>query len=125
MADLTKITTPFGLLDVKTQEALRDYVFAGGEVEVFNNGWHKIVGSDFFFGSPVTYRAKPKPLNIWVNEYDWGFGELYLTKAQAEKEADADRIRCIRLIEAPDQSEGADLNERQLDAVQQDITMGR
>jgi hypothetical protein len=107
MADLTKITTPFGLLDVKTQEALREYVFAGGEVEVFNNGWRETFYADLLDpGSPVTYRAKPKPLNIWVNEYDWGFGELYLTKAQAEKEADADRIRCIRLIEAPDQSEG-------------------
>jgi len=125
MTDLTKIATPFGLLDAKTQQALRDHFAAGGRIEVFANGWHEAVYADFSsLGSPVTYRAKPKPLEFWVNEYDWGFG-LYQTKAEAEKEADPECIRCIRLIEAPDQQEGADLNATQLDAVQQDITMGR
>jgi len=124
MTDLTKITTPFGLLDVKTQQALRDHLAAGGEVEVFNNGWREIVGADFYFGSPVTYRAKPKPLEFWLNEYSDG-RYVYLTKQEADEAANIDRLRCIRLIEAPDQQEGADLNEPQLDAVQQDITMGR
>jgi hypothetical protein len=132
MTDLTKITTPFGLLDAQTQQALRDHLAAGGEVEVFNNGWHKVVGADFYFGSPVTYRAKPKPkpLEFWVNEYLDSNGAKVLrnvhpTKQDADKAALSGRIRCIRMIEAPDQSEGADLNERQLDAVQQDLTMGR
>ncbi len=106
MIDLTKITTPFGLLEDETQKALHDHLAAGGEVEVFNNGWHDVVHADFCFTSPVTYRAKPKPLEFWVNEYNRGFGRLYPTKAEAEKKADPDRIRCIRLIEAPDQSEG-------------------
>jgi hypothetical protein len=124
MTDLTKITTPFGLLDAQTQQALRDHHYVGGgTVEIFHNGWTEI--HDPSFSSSATYRAKPKPLEFWVNQYNWGFGRLYPTKAEAEKKADPERIRCIRLIEAPDQSEGADLKEPQLDAVQQDITMGR
>ena len=107
MIDLTKITTPFGLLDAQTQQALRDHFAAGGEVEVFNNGWHEAVGTDFLnLGSPVTYRAKPKPLELWVNEYDWGFGGVHQTKAELDALAHPARRRCIRLIEAPDQSEG-------------------
>jgi hypothetical protein len=108
MTDLTKITTPFGLLDAETQQALRDHLAAGGELEVYNNGWRELVGADFYFGSPVTYRAKPKPkpLELWVNEYDWGFGEVHQTKPDANKWPQPNRIRCIRLIEAPDQSEG-------------------
>jgi len=110
MTDLTKITTPFGLLDAETQEALRHHRNSGGELEVYNNGWREIVGADFYFGSLVTYRAKPKPLEFWVNEYPHGLGEYfgarYPTKEFADKNASTDRIRCIRLIEAPDQSEG-------------------
>jgi hypothetical protein len=106
MTDLTKITSPFGLLEDKTQKALHDHLAAGGEVEVFNNGWHDVVGADFCFASPVTYRAKPKPLEFWVNQYNWGFPYLHRTKAEADTLAHPARIRCIRLIEAPDQSEG-------------------
>jgi hypothetical protein len=112
MIDLTKITTPFGLLDSQTQRALRDHLAAGGEVEVFANGWHEAVYADFSsLGSPVTYRAKSKPLELWVNEYLDSNGAKVLrnvhpTKQDADKAAGSDRIRCIRLIEAPDKSEG-------------------
>jgi hypothetical protein len=107
MIDLTKITTPFGLLDAKTQQALRDYLAAGGEVEVYNNGWHDALFTGLLdLGSPVTYRAKPKPLDFWVNQYDGGFGKPCPTKAEADALALPDRRRCIRLIEAPDKSEG-------------------
>jgi hypothetical protein len=130
MTYLTEITTPFGLLDVKTQQALRESAAAGDKIEAFaissgdKAAWVECTAGPSFHGWKA-YRVKPRPLELWVNQYDWGFGELYPTKAQAEKEPRRDRIRCIRLIAAPDQSEGADLNERQLDAVQQDITMGR
>jgi hypothetical protein len=79
MTDLTKITTPFGLLDAKTQQALRDHLAAGGELEVYNNGWRNI--TDDQLADLVSFFIQ--------------------------------RIRFM------------DLNERQLDAVQQDITMGR
>lgn len=58
MTDLTKITTPFGLLDPETQKALRDWPHG---VEVWCGGMWQIIQS-----SPVnpdfTYRARPAPL---------------------------------------------------------------
>ncbi len=116
MIDLTKITTPFGLLEDKTQQALRDHFAAGGKVEIFTNTCWDAVGAWVepycapSFDPVIALRAKPKPLEFWVNEYPHGLGEYfgarYPTKEFADKNASTDRIRCIRLIEAPDQSEG-------------------
>ena len=64
--DLTAITTPFGLLDRETQEALRAH---GGPLEHWTGlGWH--LSSDPYFASATTYRVKPappKPREWWVN----------------------------------------------------------
>lgn len=60
--DLTKITTPFGLLDKQTQEALKSYV---GGIEFYGvDGWLAIkdVFTDVFFVPHLVYRAKPKPV---------------------------------------------------------------
>lgn len=63
--DLTAITTPFGLLDRETQEALRAH---GGPLEHWTGlGWH--LSSDPYFASDTTYRAKPappKPREFWL-----------------------------------------------------------
>lgn len=66
MTDLTKITTPFGLLDEETQDALMAH---GGPYEVFcdNGTWSKH-DSPVWFGG-ITYRVKPlppKPREWWV-----------------------------------------------------------
>lgn len=54
--DLTAITTPFGLLDEATQQALRDH---GGPYEVFGTyGWSD--GTPLF-NPPFTVRVKPTP----------------------------------------------------------------
>lgn len=56
MTDLTKITTPFGLLDAETQKALREH---GGPYEMFfNEGWR--TGAPVWAGA-CTYRVKPQP----------------------------------------------------------------
>jgi len=59
MTDLTKITTPFGLLDPETQEALRKW----------EHGWDYYSGKDGWLEWPDpswstigTYRARPAPL---------------------------------------------------------------
>lgn len=58
MTDLTKITTPFGLLDKETQAALRAH---GGPLEVFtSSGWRDV--SFFSGGLSSTYRVKPAAL---------------------------------------------------------------
>jgi hypothetical protein len=55
MTNLTKITTPFGLLDKETQSALREY---DGTIEWFNGStWITKDHSGLF--STSTYRTKP------------------------------------------------------------------
>lgn len=64
--DLTKITTPFGLLDEATQEALKAH---GGPWEVYSgvNGWSAIGFPQWV--ALTVYRVKsapPKPREWWL-----------------------------------------------------------
>ena len=59
--DLTAITTPFGLLDEATQEALRAH---GGPYEAF--GWAGFVACDPQWKNTITYRVKPSPVRKTV-----------------------------------------------------------
>lgn len=64
MTDLTKITTPFGLLDAETQEALMAH---GGPYEVFTGFRWETSGAPSPAGYMV-YRVKPappKPRECW------------------------------------------------------------
>ena len=64
MIDLTKIATPFGLLDAETQEALRAH---GGPYEVYRSlGWGDVLQPSF--DAIYAYRvkpARPKPRECW------------------------------------------------------------
>ena len=65
MTDLTKITTPFGLLDKATQEALR-YHWEGGMIEYYSsNGWKGICNLCWL--PNTVYRAKPEPVRVKLN----------------------------------------------------------
>jgi len=66
MTDLTAITTPFGLLDRKTQQALKSH---GGPWEFLNisGNWDELESPAWQANS--TYRAKPappKPREWWL-----------------------------------------------------------
>lgn len=66
MTDLTAITTPFGLLDRETQEALKAH---GGPYEIYGmfGLWEK--RPDPAWAVDCTYRVKPappKPHEIWI-----------------------------------------------------------
>lgn len=62
--DLTAITTPFGLLDEETQEALRAH---GGPYErYYGEGWQIFESDDF--SHDRTYRAKATPVFETVSE---------------------------------------------------------
>lgn len=63
MMDLTKITTPFGLLDDETCQRLRN---SGGPYQAFmGDVW---IDGDFAgFNPKLTYRVKPQPREFWVN----------------------------------------------------------
>jgi len=66
--DLTKLTTPFGLLDEATQTALREH---GGPYEIFFvDGWRD---TEPLWTVLNTYRVKPqppKPREWWINTID-------------------------------------------------------
>lgn len=70
MTDLTAITTPFGLLDRETQEALRAH---GGPYEYWNGGsWTNSASETLHdIDTALTYRVKPappKPRTIYLVE---------------------------------------------------------
>jgi hypothetical protein len=69
--DLTKITTPFGLLDEATQKALRE---CGGPWQCVSDfGWTELPHASFL--PRLTYRQKPqppKPREITLFEYEDG-----------------------------------------------------
>lgn len=80
MMDLTKITTPFGLLDEATQEALKAH---GGPYERYNGeAW---IQADLNNDWPaVTYRVKPhppKPREFWVLLNECGTLQAFARKA--------------------------------------------
>lgn len=58
MTDLTKITTPFGLLDYETREALKAH---GGPYEMVGSAGAWIVVGDPAWSGGTTYRVKPQP----------------------------------------------------------------
>ena len=74
MTDLTAITTPFGLLDRETQEALKAH--GGPYQDLADDGWQHV--SRPSWGFTRTYRVKPappKPREWWRSESD---GQTYL-----------------------------------------------
>jgi hypothetical protein len=79
MTDLTAITTPFGLLDDATREALKSH---GGPIQVWDhvNGFSDV--SPAWWPADV-YRVKPqppKPREWWIV----GESEAWDRKSQAE-----------------------------------------
>lgn len=82
--DLTKITTPFGLLDEATQKALRE---CGGPWEFYNSDGWEDVGERPQWIPVFAIRLKPqppKPRTVWLNKnpengfwhecHDWEIG---------------------------------------------------
>lgn len=61
MTDLTKIDTPFGLLDKATQDALR---CAEGEFEIYTTGGWACLNWKPTWSSTVAYRQKPEPVRV-------------------------------------------------------------
>ena len=95
MTDLTKITTPFGLLDDETQAALMAYVNDGGAVQRYTavGEWLDYDFEPEFYHN-VTYRAKPLTLPKWptglLPKWKWiamdEDGAIYLHSAQPHRE---------------------------------------
>lgn len=73
MTDLTAITTPYGLLDPETQEALKAH---GGPYECYtlgSEGEWTLLNWQFNWFNGHVYRVKPappKPREWWITTYD-------------------------------------------------------
>ena len=53
---------------------------------------------------PRNIRNKPEPLECWMNVYSRGpAARVYKSEDEADRGAFDDRIRCARMVEAPDQ----------------------
>ena len=81
MTDLTKITTPFGLLDAETQRALKSH---GGPWEFAapenNWSWMTVGGSMPIWSRLKVYRVKPAPPKP---RECWSYGE-HICNTEAE-----------------------------------------
>lgn len=53
----------------------------------------------FLFRVIKPYVEPPKPREFWINEYDWGFGGAFGSKADADEYAMSNLIRCIHVRE--------------------------
>lgn len=101
MVDLTKITTPYGLLDAETQEALRSTGYSSETIESYTAYGRWEQNDDPSWHRHIVYRVKPqppKPREWWANVYNTGPGNLHTTRAKAD-EVGGGRIECIRVRE--------------------------
>lgn len=99
--DLTKITTPLGLLDVETEEALKKAHRNSKVVQQFTEaGWvDHTTAYPPGWNDVLTYRIKPEPVVVsrWANVYDDDFGSMHNTREEADKSKEDDRICVLRI----------------------------
>ena len=83
MTDLTKITTPFGLLDKATQDELKDAYEVGFTIEHYSGtlfGWQSKDFDSWY--SSVVYRVKPVPVRVealrWPKSHDGKYLGSYI-----------------------------------------------
>ena len=99
--DLTKITTPFGLLDTETQKALMEAHRNGKAAQIYTRrGWCDTKLTPDWCAS-VTYRIKPESEVVsrcrWVNVYTQYLGLFEHSRELADKYAGGGRICVLRI----------------------------
>ena len=98
--DLTKITTPFGLLDAETQQALKAAYADGHTIQNFiTPGEWSDINYEPIWSIVSTYRVKPAPVTVskWTNVYPWGVGCSYECRNRADKAASKRRLAVLRV----------------------------
>ena len=66
MTDLTKITTPFGLLDYSTKDKLADAWENGADIEIYN-GKEWMLDRQPSWASTLVFRVKPTPVTVTLH----------------------------------------------------------
>ena len=100
--DLTKITTPFGLLDAETQDALRQAYSDNIEAQMqiyTSGGWRYYIGLNSDWCESFTYRIKPESevVSRWWNVYDHEVVASHGSRELADKYAGDERICVLRI----------------------------
>jgi hypothetical protein len=96
--DLTKITTPFGLLDTETQKALMEASRNGKAAQIYTqDGWEDMPALFSFIS--IVWRIKPESevVSRWVNVYDHEAVASESSRELADKYADDGRICVLRI----------------------------
>lgn len=94
MTDLTKITTPFGLLDEETQQALQMAHTSGKIIEAYSalSKWEFLDAPGWV--SSMTYRVRPEPetttvyVNLWRDMEGDIFPSIWRSAKHANSEAE-------------------------------------
>lgn len=99
--DLTKINSPWGLLDAETKKALKEAERKGKVVQRFSDaGWadHTTTHPPCWYDS-VTYRLKHEAevVRRWVNVYFSGCSVSHKSREWADKNRFPDRICVLRI----------------------------
>jgi hypothetical protein len=100
--DLTKINSPWGLLDAETQEALAAAVWHSGKVvQIYLlEGWSDVDETqNLSFCYYLTYRIKPEPevVSRWANVYNDECGISHKSRELADRLGFPDRICVLRI----------------------------
>ena len=103
--DLTKITTPFGLLDVETQAALVAAYKDGQTIQFHTSGgfWKHRYPAPLWFKTK-TYRVKPEPVtySMWSNIYHMSIGCSYPSREDADSAASSSSPLAVLRIDSVD-----------------------
>jgi hypothetical protein len=105
--DLTKITTPLGILkeqDPATYDALIKH---GGPYQCFcyndgEYGWVERTDISTTTHQALAWRVKPVVTEWFLNLYDSYTSIAYKTREEADKAAARARLKCIKVVEAKD-----------------------
>jgi len=54
----------------------------------------------------LEYRVKPKPQELWVNEFTGGIRSYHKSRHDADAFKMPGRVRCVRFVEAEEVSDG-------------------
>jgi hypothetical protein len=97
--DLTQITTPFGLLDAETREALEAH---SGPIECYtlNGRWQELTW-DFDWIDQHVYRVKPepaKPREWWIVPRSDGMAWHYDSRGAALSQWPEDQAILVREV---------------------------
>ena len=98
--DLTKINSPWGLLDEETKTAVKKAERNGKIVQWYSDaGWADHHPSLHGWIESVTYRIKPEPevVSRWANVYDNECVSSYSSREMADKHQRPNRICVLRI----------------------------